>query len=312
MNQTWSSLKAEERIIPFSEINDYLPNFKKIPFQFDGEENDRFQMIVNSEDNFPINTCSKRYSLIQHQELVEQVERIIEEIEPVIDEEQTVIHTSKNKERLWIECSFPDCEFDPGDGNPIELRLHAFNSVDLSIPFEITFGWWRQICSNGMMAMESGTSFRHRHTPNLDSESISQVAEELWSSAFMDTEKYQELHSIPIKVESDLIENWINSTVNKTWGLQNASRIYHIMKSGHDGNPSYPEGGKVRGINPTELDFESERLVPGSGIAENMYDVINAVSWISSHQNNLKDRIKKMRQVPSLVKTLEGRIANTF
>ena len=306
MSLTWSSLKAEEREIPFEDINNFLPEFEKVPFQFESQENERFDMIVNKETNVPINTCSKRYSLIQHHQLIDQVDKILEEITPVVDKDNTKIHVSKNRERLWIECSFPDSQFDPGDNYPIELRLHAFNSVDLSIPFEITFGWWREVCKNGMMALKRGTSFRHRHTPNLDSESISSVAEDLWNSAFMDIEKYKGFFGQPIKVESDVIQRWVNATVNNKWGLNTAGRVYNIMKTGYDGKCSYPEGGKTLGMNPTDLEFNAERIVPGSKVAENMYDVVNAVSWISSHQTNLKDRIKKMRQLPDLIRSLPG------
>ena len=306
MSVTWSSLKASERNMSLNQLREFLPEFEKVPFQFEGEENERFDMIVNNDTNVPINTCSKRYSLVQHHQLIDQVDRILEEITPEADKDNVTVHVSKNCERLWLECIFPDCEFDPGDTNPIQLRLHAFNSVDLSIPFEITFGWWRQICKNGMMAMKKGTSFRHRHTPNLDSETIARVAEDLWNSAFMDTEKYKEFFGQPIEVDSDVIHNWINATINNAWGLRNAGRIYNILKSGYDGEVSYPESGKVRGMKPTDLEFTPHNRVPGSPAAKNMYDVVNAASWISSHQGNLKDRIKKMRQLPDLIKRLPG------
>lgn len=305
MPQTWSSLKAEESVIHFDDIGEHLPKFDKVPFQNGVEVNDRFDMVVNKETQFPINTCSKRYSLIQHQELLDQVDKIIDEIDHEADKDNSIVRVSKNKERLWLECSFPDSKFDPGDGHPIELRIWGFNSVDLSIPFEITFGYYRQICSNGMIAMERGTSFRHRHTPNLDSEIISKVAEDLWNSAFMDTEKYQKYYNEKIEVESEVIQDWINSTMNRAWGLNTAGRVFNIMKTGMDGKCSYPEGGKTRGMLPTELEFEADKPVPGSAIAENMYDVVNAASWVSSRENNIKNRIKKMRQLPGLIKELD-------
>lgn len=302
MDLTWSSLPAKQLNLPFDKLLDFLPDFEKVPFQYEGKENDRFDTIINCRTNVPINNCSKRYSLIQHHQLITQVDRILEEIEPNVDKSNVTVKVSKNFERLWIECKFPECLYDPGDGNEIELRLHAFNSTDLSIPFEITFGWYREICSNGMIAMERGTSFRHRHTPNLSEESISRIAEDLWNSAFMDTERYSQLLGQPVEAEGEVIQNWIDRTVNSSWGLNMAGRVYNIVRTGYDGTVSYPEGGKVRGIKPTDLEFTPERKVPGSNPAENMYDVVNAASWISSHQPNLKDRIKRMRQLPDLIK----------
>lgn len=304
MALTWSSLPAEQLDMPFEQITNFLPEFEKVPFQYQGEENDRFDMIINTETNVPINNCSKRYSLVQHHQILTQVDRILNEIEPDADRSNTTIKVSRNHERLWVECKFPECHYDPGDKHLIELRLHAFNSVDLSIPFEITFGWYRQICENGMMAMERGTSFRHRHTPNLDSESIARVAEDLWNSAFMDTEKYKKLFGQKIEAEGEVIQNWIDRTVDSTWGLNIAARVYNIIRTGYDGTVHYPEGGKIRGIKPTDLEFAPQKQVPGSKPAENMYDVVNAASWVSSHQDNLKDRIKKMRELPNLIKSV--------
>ena len=57
-------------------------------------------------------------------------------------------------------------------------------------------------------------------------------------------------------------------------------------------------------MKPTELEFQAENPVPGSGVTENMYDLINAASWISSHESNLKNRIKKMRELPTLIRDL--------
>lgn len=55
-----------------------------------------------------------------------------------------------------------------------------------------------------------------------------------------------------------------------------------------------------------------EGNVPGAQPAENIYDVANALSWVSSHQNSLQKQYKMMLQVPKMLKEFEGSLEGNF
>ena len=93
----------------------------------------------------------------------------------------------------------------------------------------------------------------------------------------------------------------------KKWKHGYAERVYSIIETGQD--------VKVRRIKDktTEENEDSyiikvslEGDVPGAKPAENIYDVANALSWISSHQNSLQNQYKMMLEVPIMLKELEN------
>ena len=55
---------------------------------------------------------------------------------------------------MWLRVRFPQYSFDPGDRNKMFLELSVFNSVDRSLVFGFEGGWYRQVCANGMVALE--------------------------------------------------------------------------------------------------------------------------------------------------------------
>ena len=57
---------------------------------------------------------------------------------------------SEYGERMHWACPIPKIEFDPGDGNPIVLRINCLNSVDTSTVLEIVLSWFRLVCGNGI------------------------------------------------------------------------------------------------------------------------------------------------------------------
>jgi hypothetical protein len=69
---------------------------------------------------------------------------------------------SEYGERMHWSCAVPNMDFDPGDHYPLVLRINCLNSVDTSTVLEITFSWYRLICSNGMM-LERVCVFLRRH-----------------------------------------------------------------------------------------------------------------------------------------------------
>ena len=64
---------------------------------------------------------------------------------------------------------FPDeYDFKPLDDNPLKLRLECFNSVDGSSRLVILFGWFRLVCSNGMIIGKTIAELRDLHNQHMD------------------------------------------------------------------------------------------------------------------------------------------------
>jgi hypothetical protein len=57
-------------------------------------------------------------------------------------------------------------------------RINSLNSVDTSTVLEITFSWYRLICSNGMMFGLKDSQLRRRHIQSLDPEDIARYLKE--------------------------------------------------------------------------------------------------------------------------------------
>jgi hypothetical protein len=62
--------------------------------------------------------------------------------------------------------------FTEASGNVLALRLECFNSVDGSSRLVIFFGWFRFVCSNGMVIGETKIEIKERHGQGLDLKSI--------------------------------------------------------------------------------------------------------------------------------------------
>ena len=105
-----------------------------------------------------------------------------------------------------------------------------------------------------------------------------------------------------LEADRDILEDWIDKTVSPSWGRQLAARTYNIIRTATDGKVNWSDM-----INPTlketphKIRVEPESPVPGQKPAENMYDIMNALTWISSHQETLSTRYQQMRQVPRLI-----------
>lgn len=96
------------------------------------------------------------------------------------------------------------------------------------------------------------------------------------------------------------MQNWIDTIVSDSWGHRNAERVYSILETGQDVKITRSKNKDVYMIRSS-----LEGNVHGAQPAENIYDVANALSWVSSHQNSLQKQYKMMLQVPKMLKILE-------
>ena len=161
----------------FSTVRAQIPHFDRKPFRLGaGQQNKHLDTIIKcatdtDRTEVPIATVSKTYSLIQHHEVFDGIERALETLGYDTSDFTAEVNLTEFGERMWLKVKFPEAYgFDPGDGHPLSLQLHAINSVDQSTRLLLEVGWFRLICSNGMMAMVQGDTFHRKHTFSLAGE----------------------------------------------------------------------------------------------------------------------------------------------
>lgn len=153
---TWEGATVTCLTGKLGDIYQAVPLFSRHPFRSDGEENRykdeiRREPLRVDEDQIPVATVSKLYSLIQHREILSSVYRALQLLNLESANVDSTLLLSEYGERMLWSCQLPNFDFDPGDSHPIVLRMNCLNSVDMSTSLEVTLEWFRFVCSNGLM-----------------------------------------------------------------------------------------------------------------------------------------------------------------
>ncbi len=293
------------------EVSDSIPIFDKQPFKIGASDNKHFDVIVNTSDGgTPVATVSKSYSLVQHFEILKFISIAFENLGYNIDETECNLHLTEYGERMLLRIQFlKENIFDPGDGYPLIPQLHVRNSVDGNTPLSFELFWYRLICRNGLMCLDTESRFNKRHTKSLKPELLIEYLNKNTSKILSEKETYAKWKQKELNADThiEILQNWIDTTVSSGWGPNCAERVYSIVETGQDIKVT-------RFKNKTTQENEESYIirvslegnVPGAQPAENIYDVANALSWVSSHQNSLQRQYKMMLQVPKMLTELEN------
>ena len=313
----WTGRTVREHENYFDNIRAVVPYFDRQPFTMNGVQNEHLDTIiripVDTHDNpVPVATVSKSYSLVQHRGVLDAVETAFNDLEYNTKEAECNLHLTQFGERMWLKIKFSEGHrFDPGDGHPLILEFHALNSVDGSTPLTFEFGWYRLICSNGMMRLNTSNKFRRRHTISLAPQKLTEYLRDTIADTQSEEETYKRWQQQIIRVNTDhqVLENWIDATVANEWSRQLAARTYNILRTATDGKVDHNglRDPKLRKT-PHKIHVKPQIEVPGAQHVENVYDVANALSWISSHQPTLQTRYKRMMEVPGLLRKLTDQL----
>ncbi len=311
---TWIGRPVNENSDHFEKIRGLIPTFSREGFKIDGQENEHLDMIVKlprypNDTKIPVATVSKSYSLIQHREILNEIESALKTMGYPIENFETDLQLTIYGERMWLRITFQEeHSFDPGDGYPLTLQLHVINSVDGSTPLTYEMCWFRLICENGLMQSNSASA-RIRHTASLDKTKFVELLDSSINEMRAEADAYMTWYEIPLNPGTQILEDWIDSTVNNKWGFRLAARSYHIIKTGMDGRVDKVDATSAEKRKaPHTIKVSSEQSVPGAIPAENVYDVANALSWIASHRNSLQTRYNYMKAMPELLADLNQRL----
>jgi hypothetical protein len=300
---TWEGATVIELTGKVAELFPHVPVFSRHPFRVGGEEN-RFKDEIRREplkitdEPMPVATVSKTYSLIQHRDVLASVFRALKMIHIDISGVESSLLLSEYGERMCWSCAIPNMDFDPGDGHALVLRINSLNSVDTSTVLEITFSWYRLICSNGMMFGLKDSQLRRRHIQSLDPEDIADSLKEQLDQLPKERSLYASWFNTT--VEPTQLVGWIDEEVAKKWGPHAAARVWNIINAGFD-----CEVEQVRNLKPHQLPVISRDAVPGARApVQNLFHVSQALSWIAGTRNTIPERLEYVKTIPHLMAPL--------
>ncbi len=180
-----------------SRLNQHLDIIVRLPFQED-------------ENFVPVGMVSKNYILVQHIDVVDVAAQALKglNIDPV--HARCEIKITEYGERMGLSLYLPEkFSFDPGDGNPMALRLECVNSVDRSTRFRALMGWFRFVCSNGLVVGITRSDFRRRHVGGTPLQDVRSVL--LASLENFETEKANFARWRRLEVTPEKLASWVDS-----------------------------------------------------------------------------------------------------
>lgn len=296
---------------PWKRLREQLPRFEKQSYRArpDSPENPYMCSVVRLprtrfELPIPVGVVSNTYSLAQHSDVAERCLDGIYEYGVDISKLRFQVGLTELGEWMNLRIYFPSSfDFTPKDNENLGLRLECFNSVDGSSRLVVLLGWFRFVCSNGMVIGETKAELKAVHNNRLDLDLISKLVQQ--GMALVEEDRKRLGGWDNTQVNSEQIRQLADEILPLTWGKKAGCRIFHICNSGYDVEYHDPfEKG-----DPTTKTVRRTQAVPGSAVpAKTLYDVSQALSWLATTRSDSEERVEWQSQIPALVCELAGRI----
>jgi len=297
----WLSSKVQHYSGSVAEMSQHIPRFERASFS-GNEYLDVIKRIpVNAnEESVSVGVVSKQYQLVQHMDIFDRTIKAMEKTKMDISKSKINLSMSNYGERMALTIELPDMAIDPGDGHDLALQFWCFNSVDGSSRLRLLLGWFRLVCSNGMVIGSVDTDYRKRHkVKELQLADVDATIDRTASIYQNDIGIFKRWINIP--VTTDKLAQWVDGPVVKKWGVKAAARVYHIATEGRDAKiiPFAPKAP------PSEKDIELGELVPGSETpATNKFAASQVLTWLASQRNDIEDQLQWQSDIPNLMRSL--------
>jgi hypothetical protein len=294
-----------------SEIRTRIPAFERRGFGLTqpGSEqsclNERLDTIVRmpfGEDTafIPVGVVSKDYVLVPHTAVLDVATQALDAAKIAPSEVKAELKITEYGERMALSLYLPvKYSFDPGDGHPMALRLECLNSVDGSTRFRALMGWFRVVCSNGLIIGVTRSDMCRRHVGDLQLQDIGAVLR----SGLQESEKKKTNLELwrETPVHPQQLVPWIGGALRKGWGFKAAARTWHIARTGSDAEII----GQYKDQTPTTIAVRATKPVPGAPKeAHTLYDVSQILAWLAKERRDLQEQLAWREQIPELLKAL--------
>jgi len=285
-----------------------LPRFEKIRSEDLGlGENESSDLVVRTngignaiERPTPIGLVSKSYRLIQHSELLACALNFAGQL-PEATMDSVEVFLTANGERALFRIGLGEAfSFGP-DGQEVGLQIVCKNSVDGGVAADARLGWFRFVCSNGMIVGLALGRTRLAHTPTAH---LGNLFEPLIRQVRVANEDRETMHRwAKARVRTEALRKWVDNDVAEAWNGLSASRVWSICTSGRDASCYLPPFKKDI---PTRRQVKQAQAVPGSPAkAETLYAVAQALSWVASRRSDQDECDSFQRGIGPLMAKVE-------
>lgn len=294
-----------------SDIRKHIPAFERRSFaltQNDNERsrlNERLDTIVRlpfGEDKtfIPVGVVSKDYALVSHGDVLDVATQSLERAKIAVSEVKAELEITGYGERMSLSLYLPDkFSFDPGDGHPMAMRLECMNSVDGSTRFRALMGWFRFVCSNGLIIGVTRVDIRRRHIGNLWLGDVAEVLMDGIKESDTDKKNFERWRKTGITMKH--LGKWVDNDLRKGWGFKAAARTIHIARCGSDGKII----GRYKGSTPANIVMQKTMPVPGAPqVCRNLFDLSQILAWLAKERRDIQEQLEWRESIADLMHPL--------
>jgi hypothetical protein len=286
---------------PLAEALEIVPEFARFaPDYYPFGPNPNLDLVVRrvgpaSPAPVPVALVSKTYRIIQHREVLQAACDFLGQI-PDVTVTDVTLHATENWERILFEVMVGGAQALNPDGHAVGLRLVCRNSVDGSCAVRSHLGWFRFVCSNGLIVGVTLGKTRLAHKPGAAVRSLFDPLEE--SFALVNGERKTLAKWTAARVAPSELRAWVNGPVAEQWNSLAAARVWHITRTGRDARFVPP----FRKAVPSEKKVELLHAVPGApSRSATVYDVAQALSYVASHRRDVEEAEAFQREIGPLL-----------
>jgi len=133
-----------------------------------------YKAIVNPETGDTYSIVSPGYQLVKHEDAIETVIQAIDK-SPEFGKYDVQTDIFSDGGKMNTKITFPDIVYDIGKGDPINPTINIKNSYDTGWQYEVRFGAFRLVCSNGLVIGKQFAFYVKKHTQSLNQEVVQQI-----------------------------------------------------------------------------------------------------------------------------------------
>lgn len=294
-----------------SNIRELIPTFERRPFglQPNPEEichaNARLDTIVRlpfREDKavIPVGVVSKDYTLVPHTNVLDVASKALDAAKIDPEDVNAELKITEYGERMALSLYLPEnYHFDPGDGHKMALRLECINSVDGSTRFRALMGWFRFVCSNGLIIGVTRTDIHRRHVGDFQLGDIGKVLTSGLNESEKEKNNFEQWRKSSITLKQ--VAPWTEKFVRNAWGFKAAARTFHIARTGAD----VEIAGQYKDTTPTTIPVRQTKAVPGAPKnCRTLYDVSQILAWLAKERRDLQEQLEWRENIHNLMKSL--------